>query len=1162
MTAVARDDAPVEDVHRSGTPRPWHRPWHRLGAELAVWVVVTAVVTGCIVQAAPGDPGRLLAGNAVFAAALLYGCVRCLVRAARRDDTRRSWLLVALALAMGTLGQLVFASATLRGEQPTPSPVVDLVGYLGSVVPLLAALLLFPRPPERLISRFRSVLDALVITAGVVLVSERTVLAALSRRVDISSVGGWTTLTYPVADIVLCAVVLTLGMRQAPRWHLTWACLGAGLVTWAVTDSVYVRLLSEGGTGLTGSPLVVGWVAAPVLIGISTLVPASRSGRRRDLELAAQLVPYAPVLAAAVVLAVQVVRGDAFLLTVGILLLVTVTVRQVMIVYENLSLTRDLEAKVAERTRELATLGSIVTSSRDAIVGFGLDGSVTAWNPAAEQLFGLPAEEVIGRGKGFLPEANRRNVEAQLVAAVRGEPLEAYEIVWRRPDGSRVPIALTVSPVHEDGEITGISFSAQDITERRRAARVLEEARQEALQSARAKSEFLATMSHEIRTPMNGVIGLVSLLLDTDLDRQQRDYVEGVHHAGQALLDVINDILDFSKLEAGKLVLDSGHVDLRRLAEEVGDLLAPAAYAKGLELIVDVDATTVPAVRGDHVRLRQVLLNLASNAVKFTAAGEVQIRVTSAPLEPGAPGPAGPPAGDVPGPAGAADARVALRIEVVDTGIGVAGEDQGRLFESFAQADASTTRRYGGTGLGLAICRRLVEAMNGEIGVRSVLGAGSTFWFEVPVEVSSEADPEAPDDELGEPLPEGLRVLVIDDNATNRTILTAQLSGWGVAVDVAEGAQQALEALRSAAAAGRRHHLAVLDMLMPEVDGLELARRVSADPGLSGLPMIMLSSAPRPDATTVSAAGVACWLPKPVRLAALHAAVGRTVSGGGHPGAQPGPGEGASPAPRVLADRGRVLVVEDNELNQVVARGLVERLGFTTEVAANGSEALQELGRGHYDAVLMDCHMPVMDGFEATRRIREAEHGRTRTPVVALTASATVSDRERCLSAGMDDYLAKPIDAEALAAVLDRWVPAVRAPTPLPLVDRSVPVAGGSGGRRVDHDQVESLAGLRTAGGDSLLTTFIASFARRADDRLETIRDCVGRGDEDALVMAAHELKGSAATIGAVVVASLCSELEEGGLAVLLARPALLDDLADELGLAVRELDAIGRQAA
>ncbi|SER17546.1 PAS domain-containing hybrid sensor histidine kinase/response regulator [Microlunatus flavus] len=1140
---------------RRGRARSAWGSWRRPGLELAAWVVATAALTAYLLTTSATDGWRLVVGNLALAVALLYGCSRCLLRAWRSDETRRSWVLASVALGLATVGQLLFASSLLTGELPSPSSVTDLVAYLGAVLPLLVALLIFPRPPQRLISRFRSVLDALVITAAVVLVSERTVLRALRGSVDMSSATGWATLAYPVADIALCAVVLTLGMRQPPRWHLTWACMGAGLVTWAVTDSIYVRLLAEGATGLTGGPLVVGWIAAPVLIGIATLVPTERTLRRRDLELAGQLVPYVPVLAAAVVLALQVVRDDPFLLFVGVLLLVAVAVRQVMIVYENLTLTRGLEQKVAERTAELATLGSIVTSSRDAIIGFGLDGAVTAWNPAAESLFGLCASEAIGRGSGFLPEPNRRSVDARLQAARRGEPLEAYEIVWQRPDGSEVPVALTVSPVHEGGVVTGISFSAQDITERRRAAQVLEQAREDALQSARAKSEFLATMSHEIRTPMNGVIGLVSLLLDTDLDAQQRDYVQGVHHAGQALLDVINDILDFSKLEAGKLVLDADDVELRRLAEEVGDLLAPAAYAKGLELIVDVDPATVPVVRGDHVRLRQVLLNLASNAVKFTAEGEVQIRVSSRPSTLQDP---------ADGQAGADGERVVVVVEVVDTGIGVAPEDQDRLFESFAQADASTTRRYGGTGLGLAICRRLVEAMGGTIGVTSEMGAGSTFFFHVPLPVGrpvvgGDAPYAAP-----AVLPEGLRALVVDDNATNRTIVTAQLSSWGVQVDVAEGAEEALAALRARAGTDP-YDLAVLDLLMPDVDGLELGRRVVADPALTGLPMIMLSSAPRPAPEEVASAGVSTWLSKPVRADALRSAVAAAVTG-----TRPDDVEPVVAAPVRLpapASRGRVLVVEDNELNQVVARGLVERLGFGADLAANGVEALDALRRQTYDLVLMDCHMPVMDGFAATARIREAERGGTRMPVVALTASATVADRERCLAAGMDDYLAKPIEPGRLADVLERWVPAARTAAPQAVEPdvRSGPHLVDQRGTdvdRIDVEQIEGLAELRTAQGESLLATFIASFARRADDRLATIRTCVARGDDDALVMAAHELKGSAATIGAVRVAALCADLEEAGPAALADRPDLVDVLALELRLALHALDEIGRRAA
>jgi two-component system sensor histidine kinase/response regulator len=1107
-------------------------------AQLVGWLLVMAAV-GAYLGGGPPETGhRVLVGNLVLLLAMVFGVV-CAAFAARRSRRgRRAWILFAVAMALGAFGQVVFTAGVLQGALPRPSPLTDTLNYLGYSVPLVVALFLFPRPPERLISRFRSVVDAVVITTGVLLVSEGTVLGELRQGLDLSSPFGLATLAYPVADVAICAVVLTLGMRQAPGDRLVWLWMGTGLLSFAVTDSVYVRLLADGVGDATGTPLVVGWIVAPVLIGLASQTAGQPEVRRHwDLDLVSQLLPYVPVLAAAVVLAVRPIKEDPFLLVGGVLLLLTIAARQVMIVYENLTLTRDLERKVAERTAELATLGSIVTSSRDAIVGWNLDGTVSAWNPAAEQLFGHPAADVLGRGAAFLPPETQRRVGALLQSAAREEPLQSYEIDWPRPDGSEVPVAITVSPVRGSGRVSGISISAQDITQRRHEAAVLEQAREEALQSARVKSEFLATMSHEIRTPMNGVIGLVSLLVDTELDAQQREYAEGVHHAGQALLDVINDILDFSKLEAGKLVLDADDFDLRRLVEEVGDLLAPAAYAKGLELLVDFDPTAVRVVCGDHVRVRQVLLNLASNAVKFTARGEVQIKVASVPVD---------------------DGQVALHVEVVDTGIGIAEADQPRVFESFSQADASTTRRYGGTGLGLAISRRLVEAMDGELGVRSVPGQGSTFWFDLRLpaaEPSAHAEPDLP--ALGL-LPARLRALVVDDNATNRAILTAQLGAWGIAVDVVDSAAAALDALTTARLTRRRHDFAILDMLMPDVDGLELARRVSADPDLAGLPMIMLSSAPRLPRPVLAEVGVARWLNKPVRAAALYDCVVRLVSA---PGRRTDEGEGVTSAAVAPAPtRGRVLVVEDNELNQLVARGMVERLGFVTDVAGNGVEALEALGCEDYAVVLMDCHMPVMDGFAATQKIREVEQGRRRTPVVALTASALVSDRERCLGAGMDDYVSKPIDPDALAAVLERWAPA-----------RRPDGAAGHDGpdltlvrdtRHLDPDQIEGLAELRTPDGGSLLATFISSFTRRVDERLAVIRGCADRADDEALAMAAHELRGSAATIGAVRVAALCAELENGGSRVLHLRPGVLDELAAELELVVSELDLIAGQAA
>jgi two-component system sensor histidine kinase/response regulator len=1113
----------------------------RVLLQLGAWILAGVCVGIYLAGGAPETGHRLLLGNGALLGGMVFGVVCCGIAARRPQPGRRAWVLISVALALGAVAQVVFMAALVRGAPPKPSALSDTLSYLGYSVPLIVALLLFPRPPERLISRFRGVVDAVVITTGVLLVSEGTVLGVLREALDLSSVAGLATLAYPVADVAICALVLTLGMRQAPVDRIVWLLMGAGLLTFAVTDSVYVRLLADGVGNATGTPLVLGWVAAPVLVGLASQTAGRPEARRHwNLDLVSQLLPYVPVLAAAVVMSLKPVREDPFLLLGGIVLLVTVAGRQVMIVYENLTLTRDLEHKVAERTGELETLGSILTSSREAIVGWTTEGTLFAWNAAAEELFGYRAGNVVGRSVDFLPPSVAQAIRDLLQSAVRGEPLETYEWDWLRPDGSTVPVSLTVSPVFGGGAVSGISISSHDITEQRRAAEVLEQAREEALQSARVKSEFLATMSHEIRTPMNGVIGLVSLLADTELDAQQREYAEGVQHAGQALIDVINDILDFSKLEAGKLVLDAADFDLRVLAEEVGDLLAPAAYAKGLELLVDVDPAAVRLVRGDHVRIRQVLLNLASNAVKFTAEGEVSIRVTTSSVE---------------------DGLVGLHVEVVDTGIGIAEADQPRVFESFSQADASTTRRYGGTGLGLTISRRIVKAMNGEIGVRSVPGVGSTFWFDLrlPVaEPSPETQPDLPEPGL---LPARLRALVVDDNATNRTILSAQLSAWGVTVDSVDSAAHALVALATARTSRRRYDFAILDMLMPDIDGLELARLVCADPDLAGLPMIMLSSAPRVAQPLLDEAGVSRWLTKPIRAAALYDSVVRLVADTGRCplelAAERGQTEAARPAPV----RGRVLVVEDNELNQLVARGMVERLGFATDVAGNGVEALEALERQAYDLVLMDCHMPVMDGFAATERIRESERARARTPVVALTASALASDRERCLAAGMDDHIAKPIDPDALAAVLERWS------TPAAGVDGPASTAGPDlsvvrDDHHLDPAQIEGLSELRTPDGGSLLATFISSFNRRVDNRLEAIRDCAVRADDQGLAMAAHELRGSAATIGAVRVASLCAELEHGGSQVLIRRPGVLDDLASELAVVVSELDVIAGQAA
>ena len=743
-----------------------------------------------------------------------------------------------------------------------------------------------------------------------------------------------------------------------------------------------------------------------------------------------------------------------------------------------------------------------VSGTQDALFEFNLRTGETWYSPRFRQMLGYGANDKDADGK---IETFIHPEDGTIVGKAMGDHLTfglPYDVEYRlrRRNGEWLWVRSRASAERDtEDRPLWLAGSIRDITDERAGREAMVMARQEAEEASRAKSTFLATMSHEIRTPMNGIIGMTGLLLETGLDRAQRDYAETIRASADSLLTILNDILDFSKIEAGKLDIEHLELDLRSNVDDVGSMMAFQAAAKSLELVVNVRPEVPERVFGDPQRIRQCLLNLVGNAIKFTPSGEVVLEVCCV---------------------GRQDGRALVHFEVRDTGIGIPQESLDKLFQPFIQADSSTTRRFGGTGLGLSIVRKLVEMMGGQVGAHSQPGKGSTFWFTLPLE-PAEIGGAAPQQDHNA---DGRRVLLVDDSATNRQVMASQLKHAGYAVETVSSAMAALAILRKPGP--QAFDAVVLDYQMPDMDGAMLGEQIVKSRDIAPTRLMLLTSLDRSgDMQRFAQIGFSAYLTKPVRTRELLTCLNRALSHEAeewHMHSQPIITRGTLVATETRRQySGQVLLVEDNAINQRVARRFLERLGCEVQVVGDGRQAVEAYERNRYTFILMDMQMPVMDGLEATRRIRELEHGGTkRTPIVALTANAMMGTLERCLEAGMDDYLTKPLDISRLQDVLDRF---------MGRADGEPVTAATSNDAAATRSPDQAIrARLVDVSGDDeeFMIELVNAFLSGGADTVQELRAAVELGNAEAIGRAAHKLKGAAANLHVNNLATLSFDLE------------------------------------